>query len=142
MKRTLIIEDDQAFAEYLSRAIGAKDTEIVGALKDAINLMAERSFDMIICDLGLPDSLPVKTAGCISAMAEGAAVMTISGRDEIEAPQSSDMHFHKSELGSTDKILQAIAATKKKHQARPMFERDTDCLLDLSRACRRQTHAA
>lgn len=57
MIKTLLIEDDIAIADVLTRFLNTNDIEVIHAIKpsQALNLLKKSSVDMIILDLTLPE---------------------------------------------------------------------------------------
>ena len=57
METILIIEDDRALAQGLTRALSTEQTTVTccGSLQEASNVMSINSFDLIILDVNLPD---------------------------------------------------------------------------------------
>ncbi len=79
----LVVEDDQQFARLLT-AMLAQDKEsheVVHAacLKDALARLAERRFDAVLLDPGLPDSKGLPTFRAAHDRAGDAPVIVISG---------------------------------------------------------------
>jgi CheY-like chemotaxis protein len=57
LRRVLVVEDDEALRTSVANLLGRRDVEIKTAatVADALQLLAEHSFDCIVTDLALPD---------------------------------------------------------------------------------------
>ena len=55
--KVLIVEDEQRLGQFLERGLKefAYTVTLVGTCKDALDALAETSYDVIVLDLGLPD---------------------------------------------------------------------------------------
>src|SRR5258707_13078063 len=55
--KVLIVEDQQRLGQFLERGLKecAYTAKWVGTCKDALDALAESSYDVIVLDLGLPD---------------------------------------------------------------------------------------
>ncbi len=88
--RALLVEDDDADALLLRQLVaeipGIKiDLAHVGRLADAIARLAERQFDIVLLDLGLPDSKGVQTFVRLHNVDLGIPVWVLGKRDETLA---------------------------------------------------------
>ena len=115
MKRLLIIEDIAAEAEILTRLYqmvrarfhGAVDITNVPTWKDAVMVVETARPDMILCDLGLPDSstdTTVSSLGIVSSV--WPPVMVITGHDEREKELRVDCIR---KAGAQDFMLKKVA---------------------------------
>jgi DNA-binding NtrC family response regulator len=82
----LVIEDNEPFARLLA-AMLAQDSEahVVehrDALATGLACLAERPFDVVLADLGLPDSKGLATFRAVRDRAGNAPVIVISGADD------------------------------------------------------------
>ena len=64
--KVLIIEDDEGDAELICRFLSKAeniyfDTDRAGLMSSGIDLLGKKNFDVILSDLGLPDSVGVET---------------------------------------------------------------------------------
>lgn len=85
--RVLLVEDNPADAdltvELLSEAEpGGVDVRRAETLADAVAQAAEHHYDVVLLDLGLPDSSGMATLDAIMASASGSAVVVLSGVDD------------------------------------------------------------
>lgn len=87
MIRVLVVEDDPIFAKLVQvqlRTLGEPRCEVVHAasLAAARERLAGARFDVILTDLGLPDSQGPATADAIEAAAPGTPIVVLSGSEE------------------------------------------------------------
>lgn len=87
--RVLLIEDDQADAfliqdMLLESTSGNVCVQHVTRLGDAIRLVAEEVFDIIISDLGLPDSQGLDTVTTLASEVEHLPVVVLTGLADQE----------------------------------------------------------
>jgi|GEM_PF-1067916 len=78
----LIVEDNPADAELILETLGAelgRDIVTTGKLGDALELLHERQFDVIITDLTLPDARGLDAVIRLQASAPNAALIVCSG---------------------------------------------------------------
>ena len=85
--KVLIIEDDAADAEllcrFLSRAEGVYfDTERVERMSSGIDFLRKKNFDIVIADLGLPDSLGVETFLSLHELYPEIPMIVLTGLDD------------------------------------------------------------
>jgi len=83
----LIVEDSRTDSTLLARmlpATGPTNFQVVQAsdLKQAEAAAAKQFFDVIICDLALPDSTGLQTVSRLRACAPRSAILIISGTDD------------------------------------------------------------
>src|SRR5689334_13621107 len=90
----LLIEDEHAEAERIMEML-AEDrrwvfsVEHVRYLADGLDLLQSRSFDVILVDLGLPDSRGLETALSIRNQARHAPVVVLTTLDDLDAAITS-----------------------------------------------------
>jgi CheY-like chemotaxis protein len=85
--RILLLEDDPTFAKLLQaqlRTLGAPRCEVVRVanLADATRKLATEHFDLILTDMGLPDSHGPKTVETLAQAAKGTPLVVLSGSDQ------------------------------------------------------------
>ncbi|MEM5786478.1 MAG: response regulator [Syntrophobacteraceae bacterium] len=82
----LLVEDDPEDREFiledLAPIIGRKGLEVAGRLDEAIAMAVSRPFDLIMLDLGLPDSSGLNTFINFHAKAPEIPFVVITGRDD------------------------------------------------------------
>jgi diguanylate cyclase (GGDEF)-like protein len=86
--RLLIIEDDRRYARGLAELIGQSlsdiDATVVATLQDARQVLLRGDVDLVIADLGLPDSDGMTTLDRISEFAENVPIVVLTGRSDEE----------------------------------------------------------
>lgn len=89
MTRLLLVEDDSAIAEPLSRALDREGYSVVRASRgiDALTIAAsEDHIDFVILDLGLPDIDGLEVCRRLRKGGHGAPVLILTARaDEVDA---------------------------------------------------------
>jgi diguanylate cyclase (GGDEF)-like protein len=86
--RVLVVEDDPSYAllvrEHLGRPATGDEFALVHAerLADALRLLGEDDIDVILADLGLPDSQGIETFLKLRAEAPGVPAIVLTGRDD------------------------------------------------------------
>jgi signal transduction histidine kinase len=83
----LLVEDDPGSARLLVetfRVHGSPETDVTHAerMRDAERLLAERAFDIILLDPGLPDSQGIESVRRAHAAAPGVPLVVLSGLDD------------------------------------------------------------
>jgi DNA-binding response OmpR family regulator len=53
--RILVIDDEVALARSLARILDRHQVEIVNSGRDALDVLAKQTFDVVICDVMMPD---------------------------------------------------------------------------------------
>jgi signal transduction histidine kinase/anti-anti-sigma regulatory factor len=87
--RVLLVEDDTADAELIRRvAAEAKGIQVelfhTPRLSSALDHLARQRFDLVLCDLGLPDSQGLETLLRIHARNPVTPVVVLTGRHDAE----------------------------------------------------------
>ncbi len=88
--RVLYIEDDPAQATLLKELLrettsGACEVDSAGSLSEAMKLLESVRYDLILLDLGLPDSQGLETFTKAKAWAGATPIIVLSGMDDEEA---------------------------------------------------------
>lgn len=108
--RVLLIEDDPDDAFLIGHRLGSDHGRFIVDHVDALAGAAERldasQYDVILLDLGLPDSNGVKTLERLTAMGSSAAVVVLTGDSDPDLSRSSF------ELGVNDYLPKSAAATE------------------------------
>ena len=84
--KVLIVEDQQRLGQFLERGLKecAYTATWVGTCKDALDALAESSYDVIILDLGLPDGDGIDLLRQWRANGFNEPVLILSARDSVE----------------------------------------------------------
>jgi DNA-binding response OmpR family regulator len=85
-KKILLVEDDEKFARVLSKQL-VKDDYIVyhsGKLSDFFKTAKDVKFDLVLLDLGLPDSSGLETYEKVSKMVSDVPIVVLTGLDDEE----------------------------------------------------------
>lgn len=94
-RKFLIVEDNKSDAQFVRRALRDltnEDTPVFSEatrLKDAISLLANESFDLVILDLGLPDMEGVVVVAAIRATAPQTPIVVYSSSSAPEVRQEA-----------------------------------------------------
>ncbi|MEM9488445.1 MAG: response regulator, partial [Myxococcota bacterium] len=85
--RVLLLEDNPGDAELIIRSLRrASDStcHVVRAnrLEQALALLSEQSFDVVLADLSLPDAEGLETVERLRAIVPHTAVIVLTGRDD------------------------------------------------------------
>lgn len=94
-RKILIVEDNRSDAMFVRRmlrdlASGERLTFWeVARLKDAIELLSNESFDLVILDLGLLDMDGVISVAAVRATAQDTPIVVYSGSDDPELRQEA-----------------------------------------------------
>jgi signal transduction histidine kinase len=85
--RVLLVEDNEADAELLKRALAEPraesfDVTRVELMAEAVSRLQDGAFDAILLDLSLPDSFGVDTVAQVNAVAPGVPIVVMTGMDD------------------------------------------------------------
>lgn len=85
--RVLIVEDDPNFARLLDETLALAETTdfrvtLARRLSDAFSLCRDQRFDLILLDLGLPDSQGLDTVILARGISPGTAIVVLTGQDD------------------------------------------------------------
>ena len=80
MPRILLIEDDPFCSELVRAHLAGAALHCVRSLGEGLARLAAEPFDVVITDLGLPDSAGIATLEAVQA-ATGSPVIVLSGND-------------------------------------------------------------
>ncbi len=85
-KKILIVEDDEKFARVLSKQLVKNDYIVYhsGTLSDFLKTAKDVKFDLVLLDLGLPDSSGLETYEKVSKMIPDIPVVVLTGLDDEE----------------------------------------------------------
>ncbi|MCP4452061.1 MAG: response regulator, partial [Planctomycetes bacterium] len=85
--KILIIEDDVVDRKLLERllmrsSLSAFEVKSAGFLKEALDMVQAETFDIVLSDLGLPDSMGTTAIDQLHRVAPSVPVIVMSGRDD------------------------------------------------------------
>ncbi len=115
--KVLVIEDDEGHAELicngLSKAKGIHfDTERAGLISSGIAFLGEKKFDVILSDLGLPDSVGVKTFKTLHGLCPDIPVIVLTALDDentaLSAVQSGAQDYLVKGRIDTSQLIRSI----------------------------------
>jgi len=145
--KVLLIEDSNMDALFikrvLERAKGVSfDLETVALLEPGLNRLVEKKFDIVLTDLGLPDSRGFKTFEKVYAQARNTPVVVLTGLDDeevaVKAIQSGAQDYLiKGKIGS-DLLVRSIRyaieryrSEKALKESKEEWERTFDAIDDI-----------
>lgn len=92
VQRLLIIDDEPTVRRSLARAAPGALVREAGSVADAKRMLSDDGpFDIVICDVNLPDGLGWEVAH--DALARHARAVMISGTDQSAPPYARDMRL-------------------------------------------------
>ena len=85
-KKILIVEDDEKFARVLSKQLKKNNYEVSHStnLADFLDVIIQEKFDLVLLDLGLPDSSGLETYERISKVVPDTPIVVLTGLDDEE----------------------------------------------------------
>ncbi len=94
--KVLIVEDSMAYENLLKNILEEADAPkyksvCVNRLSDALRLMSEEHFDIIVLDLGLPDSDGLESLKRVREQKSEAAIIVLTGSDIALGPLAIQM---------------------------------------------------
>lgn len=128
MKNVLIIEDDERYARFLARSLPDKECTHAPDCKTARALLKSRIFDIVICDLGLPDCTREETAAWVYALLSGAVFIIVTGSDDTPENIQFDGLERKWNIHNDADVRGLVARAEAKHSGVRMVERNVDSL--------------
>ncbi len=114
----LIVEDyghEALLLESLCASVGAT-TEIASTMRQAMETVVAKIFDLIFLDLNLTDSSPKETIESVPQLKQHAKVVIVTGYATEELRQKSalaDGFLSKSDPDYADKVMAQLAALRK-----------------------------
>lgn len=86
--RFLIVEDEPGDARLLSIVLGiafpGAGTKIVSRLSEALGALEQGTFDVVLCDLNLPDGYGPQTIAALKTAIGNAALIAVTGEERRE----------------------------------------------------------
>src|SRR3954469_19752702 len=84
--RVLLVEDDEAFAAFLTAALAGSPTPVhltaATDLASALQHVRDDAVDAVLLDLNLPDSEGLATLGALVALAPHLPIVVLTGLDD------------------------------------------------------------
>lgn len=121
----LIIEDDPANSRLVMEMLAESRKPVfsaqhLGNLEDGLRLLRNRSFDVILIDLGLPDSQGLETALAVRNQAKQTPIIALAGFDDediaLEALQSDIQDYLIKGQITADQLQRSVRyAMQRKH---------------------------
>lgn len=130
----LIIEDDKAISNFISRALSANDYRAIPACtgKEGLSLFFSHGPDLVLLDLGLPDIDGLEILTQLRGLPREAPVIIISARDrEAEKVRALDM-------GADDYVVKPFGVSELLARIRSALRRADR--LKLSQGIQRSTY--
>lgn len=125
--RILVVEDNAADLQLIRRALqdaklGSFKVSVGGRLSEALDLLARAPFDVVLADLGLPDSPRAQTVSTIRSAAPGVPLVVLTGLDDevlglAAVQEGAQDYLHKGHLDG-----QSLARTIRYAIERHRFE--------------------
>jgi putative two-component system response regulator len=105
-ERVLIVDDDPSIVALLAHVLGVEGYRCVGTgtFADARSRLAEGAFDVIVCDVGLPDGSGLDLVAEAIAGDEHIAALVVSGLDEVSLGE------HALQIGAYGYIVKPFTA--------------------------------
>ena len=127
--RLLLVEDNPGDADLISELLSESDApefdvECVERLSKALSVLSESTFDLVVADLGLPDSRGLDTLQAILEAVDNVPVVVLTGNADSEtaraAVQAGAQDFLVKGMFSADLLARAISYSieRKKNQVR------------------------
>jgi DNA-binding NtrC family response regulator len=113
----LIIEDDEGDTKLICRFLSRSediyfDVECAGLMSSGIDLLGKRNFDVILSDLGLPDSAGVQTLIKLHSLYPDIPLIVLTGLDDeqtaLGAVQSGAQDYLVKGQISTSQLVRSI----------------------------------
>jgi diguanylate cyclase (GGDEF)-like protein len=88
-RELLLIEDDESFSENLKRRLqreshGPLEVRQAATLRQALKILSEKNFHIILLDINLPDSKGIETYVKVQGFSRGAPIVILTGWDDNE----------------------------------------------------------
>lgn len=135
--RILMIEDLEHYSQMLTRLLEGLDIDVASSLAEAHEMLAARRYDMMIVDLGLPDSAGLNTLRALKGYKIPKVVLTgqMNVSEEAVGLGISDF-LHKTDR--LDQVYERIMFNVAKVKPRKRF---ADNVFREIRACFEQSRA-
>ena len=85
--RLLLVEDDRSYAEYVGATLRSVTSahfhyDHVASIRAAVERLSRSSYDLVLLDLGLPDSIDLEGLATVMAVAPETPVVILSGAED------------------------------------------------------------
>lgn len=118
MKRVLLIEDDDAFAYFLSTLLPGTLRYTASTFERAIEYLSSTRFDVVICDLVLPGVSPARVQVEVGMRCGNAVFIILTGAVS-SVPRGCDAWANKIDIRNHDDLLELIRkGWQRKHGVR------------------------
>jgi DNA-binding response OmpR family regulator len=136
--RVLLIEDDLEDAELIQRSFLRVSEEMfdvhhVGRFRDAIQIIKTNSFNVVILDLGLPDSIGLNGVERLMSLIPQVPVIVLTGLDdEDEATRGIELgaqeFLQKGDIGSKQLVTKIRHAIKRMQYTNHLIGQGADAI--------------
>ena len=119
--RILLVEDDAATARVMQTLLGldGHTTDAAGAVATALKLADQWAYDLLICDLGLPDGSGHNLLRELRERGHEFPGIALSGygqEEDIRRSQQAGFAVHLTKPASHETLLEAIASATAEQQ--------------------------
>ena len=85
--KVLVVDDDQSMCELLESSLGRQGFDVTwtSSARDALDLVAERDFDVVLTDLGMVEMSGLQLCERLLAVRPGVSVVVVTGQGSMEA---------------------------------------------------------
>jgi PAS domain S-box-containing protein len=116
-KRILLVEDHSVTAEVLQRILTGRGHRVTTAstASAALRLVESEDFDLLICDIGLPDASGLDVVRAARERAPGIAAIAVTGfgmEEDIAASKAAGFDAHLTKPINIQTLETAIGATR------------------------------
>jgi DNA-binding response OmpR family regulator len=117
----LVIEDDPLLAEGLTRALtrAGHTVEHAASGRHGDNMLAERNYDLVVLDIGLPDIDGFEVLRRLRRRHSTTSVLVLTARDAVED------RVHGLDLGADDYLTKPFSLTEFEARVRALLRRGT-----------------
>ena len=120
----LFVEDNPIDAHLVKALLAVADVpvhiEVVGDLRQAVERLTQRSFDVILLDLSLPDAHGLEALHRVLTHAPEIAIVVLTGRDDrnmaLQAVRNGAQDYLTKERMNTEVLLRAVRYAMERHR--------------------------
>ena len=132
--RVLLVDDEEEFLETLVKRLKKRKLEVysVNSGKDALNLLAETSVDVVVLDVKMPDMDGIETLREIKKLAPSVEVLMLTGHANVEVAMQG------MELGAFDYLMKPMDIDELLYKLQDAYKKkwcrgeDAECALPSS----------